>query len=150
MHLEVGGNLLLSVLESPLAGVLLGADRGGLGGSEALGLDGRVVAELVELANLGVGDLGGGLAISAAEDADDDGTTETEVVLEGVLGVGDLTVVGPATKVPDELGSLGDTSGTERVTLGDEAAGGVDEVLAAVGDVTLADHLVGLAVLAEA
>lgn len=130
--------------------MLLTANSSALLSGKALGLDGRVVAELVNLANLVVGQLGRLLAVSAAVDGDDDSTTETEVVLQRVLGLGDLTVVGPTAQVPDKLGALGDTGRTERVALGDEAARGVDEVFAAVGDVAVADKLVSLALLTQA
>lgn len=148
--LEARLDLLLGILKSPFAGRLLASGSDRLRGSEALGDNGRVVAKLVLAANFFVGDVLGLLAISAGVDSDDDSATETKVVLQAVLGTGGTAVVGPATEVPDKLSALGDTSGTERVALGDEAARGVDNVLAAVGDVAVADKLVGLSRLREA
>lgn len=60
------------------------------------------------------------------------------------------TVVGPSTKVPHELGALRDTRGAQGVALGDETSRGVNDVLSAVGDVAVADELVGLALCGQA
>lgn len=51
-------------------------------------------------------------------------------------------IVGPAAELPDELGALRDAACAEGVAFGDEAAGGVDDAAAAVGDVAVAHHLV--------
>lgn len=125
--------------------MVLTPDPRGLLSGESLRHDSWVVTQAVDLANFLIRDLGSGLAIRALVDGDNDGTTKTKVVLERNLGSGwDQTVVGPSTKVPHELSALRNTRGTERVTLRDEASRWVDDVLSAVGDVAVADELVGL------
>lgn len=149
-HLKSRLDLGANVLEGILAASLLTPGLVNLCLGEALGLDGWVVAQAGDLADFLAGDLVWSLAVGALVDGDDDGAAETEVVLEGGGGAWEETVVGPATQVPDELSALSDTRGTEWVALGDETSRWVDDHLATVGDVTLADHLVGLARLAEA
>ena len=62
----------------------------------------------------------------------------------------DLTLVGGAAQLPGELGALGEAGGAERVALGDQAAGGVDDPAAAVGGVVVVDELAALALAAQA
>lgn len=142
-------DLLLRILQSPITPVRLAPNGTCLLGREPLGLDSRVVAQprdasdLVRLEGRSHG------VVGAAVDGDDDSTPKPQVVLQTVPCLRDGAVVGPAAEVPDELGALGDAGGAERVALGDEAPRGVDDVLAAVGDVAVADELVGLALVAE-
>ena len=65
--------------------------------------------------------------------------------LEGVL-------VRRRVQVPGGIGRLEGVlaSGAERVSLGDEAAGGVDDVLSTVGSVAALDQVAALALRAEA
>src|SRR5437762_6372767 len=84
----------------------------------------------------------------AAVHRHDAGAAEAEVVLEGDLGAFDLAGVGLAAQLPDQLGALGEAGGAERVALGEQAAGGVGDELAAVGVVAVPDELLGLAFLA--
>lgn len=142
-------NLLLSVRQGPVARSSLATNSSSLVLGEALGFDCRVVAKAVGLADGCIVQLGSSLAIRTAIDGHDNGTTEAQVVLQAVLGVGSCAVVGPSTQVPDKLGTLRNTRGTQGMALGDEAARGVDDVLAAVGDVAAADELVGLALLTK-
>jgi hypothetical protein len=76
---------------------------------------------------------------------DDGGAAEADVVLEGDLRALDLALVGLAAQLPVELGALREAGGAEGVALGDEAARGVDDPLAAVGDGAGVDELAALA-----
>jgi len=148
--LEARLDLLFNILQCPIAPGLLAPDSIGLCLGEALGLNGRIVSKAGELSDLRAADRLSDLAVGSFVDRADDGTTETKVVLQARRGARHQSVVGPATEVPDELRALGDAGGAEWVALGDEAAGRVDDHLAAVGDVAVADHLVGLAWRAQA
>ncbi|KFY87906.1 hypothetical protein V498_06977 [Pseudogymnoascus sp. VKM F-4517 (FW-2822)] len=150
-HLEAGQDLGLSLTKSPRALLVPTPDLRGLLSSEPLGHNSRVVTQSVDLSNLLIRDLSSSLAIRTLIHGDDGGTTKTEVVLQGNLcSTRDQTVVSPSTKVPHQLGALRDPRGAQGVALGDEAARGVDDVLPAVGDIAVADELVGLALLGQA
>ncbi|KAK1841186.1 hypothetical protein CCHR01_16172 [Colletotrichum chrysophilum] len=71
-------------------------------------------------------------------------------MLQRGLGPRHGAIVRPPAQVPHQLGALRDARRAERVALGDEPAGRVDDVLAAVRDVPAADQLVRLAGLREA
>ena len=83
-------------------------------------------------------------------DGDHGGAAEADVVLEGDLGAVDLALVGFAAQLPGQLGALGEPGRPERVALGDQPAGGVDDDLAAVGGRLFVDQLVALALGGEA
>ena len=83
-------------------------------------------------------------------EANDRGTTETNVMLQGYGGVGHLAIATLATQLPRQLSALREARGTERVALGDQAARGVDDPLATIGDVARVDEPGGLAVTAQA
>ena len=143
--LEARFNLLLNILQCPIAPGLLAPDSIGLCLGEALGLNGRIVSKAGELRDLSAADRLSDLTVGSLVNGADDGTTETKVVLQARRGARHQSIVGPATEVPDELCALRNAGGAERVALGDETARWVDDHLAAVGDVAVADHLVGLA-----
>jgi len=113
--------------------------------SEALSLGSWVVSHTCNLCNLLIREILSSLAISTLVHSADDSASKAEIVLQSNFGVLDGAVVGPATHVPDELCALSETSGAERVSLGDEASRGVDDDLAAICDAALSDELVGLA-----
>src|SRR4051812_15035156 len=77
-------------------------------------------------------------------DGDHGRAAEADVVLEGDLGAVDLTLVGFAAQLPGQLGALGEPRRPERVALGDQSPGGVDDDLAAVGGRLFLDQLVSL------
>ena len=83
-------------------------------------------------------------------DGDHGGAAEADVVLEGDLGAVDLALVGVAAQLPGQLGALREAGRPERVALGDQPAGGVDDDLAAVGGRLFLDQLVALALGGEA
>lgn len=78
-------------------------------------------------------------------DTDDDSTAKADIVLQGVLDVGHLSVASPAAQLPHQLSALCEACRTQRVALGNEAAGWVDDVLAAVRIVTCIDEFMRLA-----
>jgi len=99
-------DLILHVLDGPVRVRLLAKDLLGLRECEAFGLGGRVVTQLVDLADLLVGHGSGSLTICALVNGNDDGTTETQVVLQAALRVFDQTVIGPSTQMPCQFGAL--------------------------------------------
>lgn len=148
-RLETSKDAFLGIGDSVFAAVLFAQNRFGLLGGETPSLDGRVVAKASKFRDNVRGDGGRNLAISTLVDGHHHGTAETQVVLEGSARVGYEPVVSPAAQMPDQLGTLGETRSAERMTLGDETTGGVDDHLSAVGDITSTDHLVGLARFAQ-
>jgi hypothetical protein len=52
--------------------------------------------------------------------------------------------------MPHQLGALRDAGGAQGVALGNESSRGIDDVLSAVGDIAVADELVGLTLLGQA
>ncbi|KAB8670408.1 hypothetical protein FH972_026321 [Carpinus fangiana] len=146
---EASLHLLVRIAQRPDISMLPAPHAVGLLLREALGHDSRVVAQAGDLADLGVADLACDLAVGALVHGDDDGAAQAQVVLQAGVGAVDETVVSPAAQMPGELSALRDAGGAERVALGDEAAGGVDDHAAAVGDVAAADHLVGGALVAQ-
>ena len=139
-----------------------------LSGGHAAQLDGRVVAEEA------VRRRGRHRRKALGVRGHDDRAAEAQVVLERVADVGHLALAGPAANLhmvaspasdvptdpriasaahaylPRQFGALGEAGGTERVALGDQAAGRVDDKLAAVGVVAAVDELAGLALGAQA
>jgi hypothetical protein len=99
-------NLGLDILQSPIGSRLLASCLVGLSRSEATCLRCRVVSKTVSFANLGIRDRGGSLAIRPREDCTDNSTSQTKIVLEAVSGVLNHSVIGPAAKVPCQLGAL--------------------------------------------
>jgi len=83
------------------------------------------------------------LLVGALIERDDAGTAQAEVVLQGEPGVRYLTRAGLAAQLLDELGTLGEARGTERVTLGQQAARRIGDDTATVGVVALGGELVG-------
>lgn len=86
-HLKPRLDLLLHVLDGPVRKRFLAEHLLRLLACEALGLGGRVVTQTVGLANFLIRHRGGSLAVGALVHGDDDGTTETQIVLQAVLGV---------------------------------------------------------------
>jgi hypothetical protein len=110
-------NLLLRVLQRPLAPRLLGPHGIDLRLGEALRLRRRVISEPRLLRDIGVRQIRGGTAVGALVHGAHNGAAETEVVLQRDFGVLDGAVVGPAAQVPDELGALRQACCAERVAL---------------------------------
>lgn len=145
--------LLCRLAQGVVTSGSLAPDLVGLGSGDPPGLDGRVVPQAGEFGDLGVALPDGRVLppVGALVHGDDDGAAEAEVVLQGDVDVLDqAAVVGPPPQLPRELGALGQARRAERVTFADQPAGRVDHDLAAVGDVPAANHLVGLALVAEA
>src|SRR5262245_37827928 len=88
-------------------------------------------------------------ALGFAVHGDDGRAAESEVVLQGDLGLLHLALLRLAPELPVELGALREPGGAERVALGDETARRVHDPLATVGDGTRVDQLAALACLAE-
>ena len=83
-------------------------------------------------------------------DGDHGGAAEADVVLERHLGALDLPLVGLAAQLPGQFRALRQPGRAERVALGDQPAGGVDDDLAAEGGGFGLDQLVRLALGGEA
>jgi hypothetical protein len=79
---------------------------------EALRLRGRVVSKASDFGDFGVCDRLGRFTVGTLVDGDDGRTAKSEVLLEGVPGlfVLDKAVVGPASEVPDQFGTLSKAS----------------------------------------
>ena len=114
-------DLVLGILESPVASLGLAADAVHLLGCEALGLSCWVVSQTVDLTYLGIRDRSRHLSVWSLVDCNDDSTTKSKVVLQAVASAGLHTLVGPATEVPDEFCTLSQSSSTERVSEGNSA-----------------------------
>src|SRR3712207_288654 len=78
-------------------------------------------------------------------DRHDRGAPETDVVLKRHPGAVDLSRAGLAAKLPRELRALGEAGGAERVALGDQPTGRVDDPLAAIRRRPLVDERVSFA-----
>lgn len=139
LKLRVDTDLLDSVILNHEVSVRLGLDLVEVLDGDSSGLSGSVVAKsvLTVLATLLV-------EVGSLVDSHDDSATKTNVVLQASLCVGDQSVVSPSSQVPDQLGALSKTSGTERVALGNETSRGVDDELTTVSVVTLHDKVTSL------
>jgi len=60
-------------------------------------------------------------------------------VLEAVLDVVNLAFLGHSSELPEEFSALSETSGTEGMSLGDEAATGVDYDTSSVSEFVVID-----------
>src|SRR4051794_32154681 len=83
-------------------------------------------------------------------DGDHGCAAEADVVLQGQLGALDLALVGLPAQLPGQFRALRQPGRAERMALGDQSPGGVDDDLAAVGGGLFLDQLVGLALGREA
>lgn len=72
-------------------------------------------------------------------EAKDNCTTKADVVLQGKLGTGDLTLVSLSTQLPAQLVTLRQSSGTEWMSLGDQTTAGVDNVFSTLNKVNDSD-----------
>ena len=111
---------------------------------EAARFDGRVVADVTRGRDVVVRP-----PVSTLVHRADHRAAQSKIMLQCHGGARDKPVGGPATELPDELGTLGDTRGAEWMAFGNEAAGRVDDASTPVGDVPLADHLVRFAGLTQ-
>ena len=90
-----------------------------------------------------------GRSIGAVE-RDDARPAESQIVLQGNARPVDLAGPGHAAQLPGELRALGETGRADRMALGNQAAGGVDDPLAAVGGLPGVDELSAFALRAQA
>src|SRR5262245_31759586 len=70
---------------------------------------------------------------------DDAGATETEVVLQRRSRAFDLPQSGAPAQLRDELRALGEPGGAQRMSLGQQATGGIGHHAAAIGVVAVGD-----------
>src|ERR1700722_11527628 len=89
------------------------------------------------------------LAFSPLIRSDDGRAAESDVVLQCGGNVVDLPLVGLAAQLPGQLGALRQTSGPQRMSLGDQSAGRIDHPATAIGDVAVVDQLGRLALGAQ-
>lgn len=88
-------------------------------------------------------------SISTLINSDDDGTTESEVVLQASGGLWNSTVVSPSSQVPNQLSTLSNTRSTKWVALGNQTSRWVNDVFAPISDISISDQLVSLALWRE-
>ena len=142
-------NLLRDILQRPLTPRLLTPHAINLRLCKPLRLRRRIVPQPIQLTNSLIALILRRTPISPLVHCDNDRTAQTEVVLQRDLGVLDTAVVRPAAQVPDQLCALGDPVAPSGWPLEISPPEGLMTTLSAVGDVTAADHLVGLSRLAE-
>src|SRR5215213_9128316 len=82
-------------------------------------------------------------------DRDHGGSAEADVVLQRHLGAVHLSLVGRAAQLPGQFRALRQAGRPERMALGDQPAGRVDDDLAAEGGRFFLDQLVRLALRGE-
>src|SRR5258707_15547419 len=78
---------------------------------------------------------------SCAQQGDDAGTTQTDIVLKRHARAIYLALPGAAAQMPDQLGDLRQPGGAQRMSLGQKTAGGIDHHLAAIGVVAVENEL---------
>lgn len=77
------------------------------------------------------------------------GSSESDIVLEGVLGTLNLSLFSHTSELPVEFGELGESGSTEWVSLADKSSGGVDDDSSSVGVLSLVDEFSSLSLWAE-
>jgi len=81
--------------------------------------------------------------------SDNNSTTQAKIVLQCNLCILDLSLLCQSTQLPAQLSTLSQASGAERMTLGDEAAGGIDDPFATICVVSSVDQLTCFSLLAQ-
>lgn len=88
------------------------------------------------------------LSVVLLVDAHNAGSSESQVVLQGVFEIGDLSLASDASQLPAELSALGKACSSEGVSLADETARWIHDNSTAVGIVALIDEFSSFSLLA--
>src|SRR5579883_184782 len=83
------------------------------------------------------------------QDVDGAGRAEADRVRQAGLVALDLARACLATELPDDLADIGDARCADRVTLGEQAAAGVDGDITAKRRTAFVDHAAGFALAAQ-
>lgn len=135
-------DLLLRILQCPITRLILTPHRPCLLLRKPLCLRGRVIPQPIHFTHRRIIQLGRLFAVRPSIHRHDRRAAQSQVVLQAVLGPRDMPVIRPPAQVPDQLRTLGQPRGAQRVALGDESPRRVNHNLAAIGNVPVADQLV--------
>jgi hypothetical protein len=83
-------------------------------------------------------------------DGDNAGSSQAEVVLQSVFKVGNLSLAGNSSQLPREFSSLGESSGSKRMSFAGQTSRWVHNNSSSVSIISLIDELSSLSLLAEA